>query len=488
METGLKEGSKIYLMGICGTAMASLAGLLKSLGYQVTGVDQNAYPPMSDQLEALGIPYFKGYHENNLYEARPDFVIVGNVISSSNPEVQSLWKLKIPYTSLPKALGELFLKKKQSLVVSGTHGKTTTTSALAWVLESLQLNPGFLIGGIAKNFSTSFRLPEGDFFAIEGDEYDTAFFDKVPKFSHYHPQHAILTSIEFDHGDIYSDIDQIKEAFSLLLKGLNKEGSCLVYHGQDFHIKNLLQSYTEETRTFKTVSYGFGLDHDVCVRTLSGDSSEFSFEVFFKYSGQTHLFKTQMFGEHNALNLTAVIALAHQVLGFSLPAIASAIEGFKGVKRRQEILGQPGGVTVIEDFAHHPTAVYETLKALKKRYFQGRLWAIFEPRSATSRRKIFQKDYVQSFLLADEVWIKRPFDQSKIQEEDRFSSEELVQDLRGKQISATGFQDVKEVVHSVGSQAQRGDVVVIMSNGGFDGIYKLLLNQLETQTLFVKSV
>jgi len=472
----LKPGSKIYLLGICGTAMASLAGLLKSLGYHVTGVDQNAYPPMSDQLEALGISYFRGYNAQNLILAKPDFVIVGNVISKSNPEVTTLFETGIPYTSLPNAMGELFLKKLTSLVVAGTHGKTTTTSALAWVLDCIGLSPGFLIGGIPKNFECSFRLPKGDFFAIEGDEYDTAFFDKVPKFTHYFAKHAILTSIEFDHADIYNSLEEVKAAFSRLVSGLSPT-STLVYHGDDQNIQEVVASSLKSQR----LSYGFGINNDVVVKIPKHTEAngKFCFELKFNKINQTERFETELFGSHNALNLAAVVTLTHLVLGLPLAKITEALSRFKGVKRRQELLGQPRGITVIEDFAHHPTAVSETLKALKICYPQKNIWAVFEPRSATSRRKVFQKDYVGAFSEATTVLIKEPFDQSKIAESERFSSEQLAFDLKATGKSALCFSNVDQIINVLSSQARPGDVIVIMSNGGFDGIYQKLLSQLE---------
>lgn len=475
----LKLGSTVYLMGICGTAMASLAGLLKSMGYQVTGVDQNAYPPMSYQLESLGIQYVQGYSAENLKKINPNFVIVGNVISKNNPEVATLFEMNLPYTSLPCALGELFLKSKTSLVVSGTHGKTTTTSALAWVLDYLDQRPGFLIGGIPKNFESSFRLPQSEYFAIEGDEYDTAFFDKVPKFTHYHPKHAILTSIEFDHADIYASLDAIKMAFSKLVTSLSDQAT-LVYHGDDLNIGSILKSTPLKA---KTISYGFSGHNDIQVRvlpTMEG-SGFFEFELNFKSNHMTQAFKTQLFGEHNALNFGAVVVLCHKVLNLPLQKIAEALTHFTGVKRRQEILGQPQGITIIEDFAHHPTAVRETLKSVKARFPGQKVWAIFEPRSATSRRKLFQAEYLESFLLADEIILKEAFDQSKIEREDRFSALEVVQELLERGKLAHYFKDIDSIQEQICQGAQTGDVVVIMSNGGFDGIYQSLIDKLSCQ-------
>jgi UDP-N-acetylmuramate: L-alanyl-gamma-D-glutamyl-meso-diaminopimelate ligase len=472
----LKPGSTVYLMGICGTAMASLAGLLKSMGYQVTGVDQNAYPPMSVQLEDLGISYFKSYSSENLKKVKPDFVIVGNVISKSNPEVLTLFEMAIPYTSLPNAMGELFLKNKESLVVAGTHGKTTTTSALAWVLDCLGLKPGFLIGGIPKNFSSSFRLSDGSFFAIEGDEYDTAFFDKVPKFTHYHPKQAILTSIEFDHADIYHSLEDVKLAFSKLIASLPSSGH-LIYYGDDLNIQSVLSQFSGVSK----ISYGFGPKNDVQVELLNAKDGMgvFHFALHFKKTSESYPFETQLFGAHNALNFAAVVTLCHIVLNQPLKLIAQSLVSFTGVKRRQEVLGEPRGITVIEDFAHHPTAVAETLRAISTRYRERKIYAVFEPRSATSRRKVFQNDYVQAFERADFILVKESFDQSKIQESDRFSSQKLVSDLKAQAKWARYFSDTDEIVECLDKQAKPGDVIVIMSNGGFDGIYQKLLDRLK---------
>lgn len=471
----VKPGNTIYLMGICGTAMSSLAGLLQDMGYQVTGSDQNAYPPMSEQLDKLGISYYKGYAADNLRKANPDFVIVGNVISKSNVEISTLMELGLPLTSLPQALGELFLKNKKTQVVAGTHGKTTTTSALSWCLSQLTSNPGFLIGGIPKNFNLSFSVPKGDFFAIEGDEYDTAFFDKVPKFTHYFPQQVILTSVEFDHADIYDSLDTIKQAFRSLVNSIPRQGA-LVYFQDDFNIQEIVQ----KTNSCQLISYGFSSSAQVQVVDIKIEKSLTQFKLKFNDLGQTHDFVTCLYGNHNIANLTAVIALLYQVHQFPIDKIQSAITSFLGVKRRQEWLGEPGGVGVIEDFAHHPTAVKETISGLKSRFPERKLWVIFEPRSATSRRNIFQKEYVQAFMGADEVILMEAFDQSKIEQSERLSVAQIILDLKQQGRSASGFDQVEAIVDFVSATAQSGDLIVIMSNGGFDGIYKKLLETLQT--------
>lgn len=471
----LKPGSKIHLMGICGTAMASLAGLLKERGFQVSGSDSNPYPPMSTQLENLGIQIKTPYSEKNLLPA-PDFVIVGNVISAQNPEAVELKKTGIPFTSLPKALGEWIIDQKNCICISGTHGKTTTTSLMSWVMEKAGKKPGFLIGGIPKNFNYSFKNPEGDFFVIEGDEYDTAFFDKVPKFVHYKPKHVILTSIEFDHADIYKDLEDVKKAFARLLKIIPVQGS-FIYWEEDPHIRDLL----DETNTQNVYSYGFNKkdnpNHARCeISKVTEEGTEF--KVFYR-SSQWGPFLLKQPGEYNVLNATAVIVMALN-LRIETEVLKEAVAGFEGVKRRQEILGEPGGRLLIEDFAHHPTAVRETLKGIKKKYPQKKIHAVFEPRSATSRRKIFQKEYAQAFGAGQKVYIMKAFDQSKLQDEDKFSSEDLVADLNkgANKLCASLYEDVNSIVDSLKKESAPGDLIVIMSNGGFEDIYGKLIRAL----------
>lgn len=466
----LKPGAHIHLLGICGTAMASLAGLLKNKGFKVTGSDQNPYPPMSTQIEKLGIQIMKGYSAKNL-DTTPDFAIVGNVISASNEEAQEVLKKNIPYTSLAKAMGEAIIGDRESIVISGTHGKTTTTSMMAWVADQMKVKPGFLIGGIPKNFGESFRNPTGNFFVIEGDEYDTAYFDKVPKFIHYRPKHVAFTSCEFDHADIYKDFQAVKDAFMRLMTLIPESGT-LLFWGEDPNVRQLAVT----CKAKKKISYGIK-EGDLTAQILKVDQSGTHFTV--KLAGKDlGAFQVPLSGEYNVLNTLAVIGLSHS-LGWDLKTVGLALKTFEGVKRRQEILGEPRGITVIEDFAHHPTAVRETLKGLKARYRNRKLWAVFEPRSATSRRKIFQKDYVIAFKDADEVILSEAFDQSKIQESERFSSQELTADLAKAGKSAVCFGQTDQIVETLKSKAQPQDVIVLMSNGGFDGIYQKLLGALK---------
>lgn len=469
----IPKNAHIHFMGICGTAMASLAGLLKDRGYKVTGSDSNPYPPMSTQLENLGITIMKGYKPENL-EPRPDFCIVGNVISKGNPEVEKLIEMKVPYTSLAKALGELIIENRESIVISGTHGKTTTTSMMAWVAENQKNGAGFLIGGIPKNFSQSFKNPKGNYFIIEGDEYDTAFFDKVPKFVHYRPKHVVLTSVEFDHADIYKDLDAVKDAFKTLIKLIPESGT-LVTHSQDKNIADILKTAPGVCKNRKTYGMKEG-DYTATIKTVGKDGT--LFEAF--YQGKSlGDFNISLTGEYNILNTLSVIAIS-QESNWNLETTRAALKSFEGVKRRQEELGEPGGVLIVEDFAHHPTAVKETVKGVCEKYKGRPLIAVFEPRSATSRRKIFQKDYELAFAAnpLKEVIIAKAFDQTKIDTEQRFSSEELVDGLKNKSVPSVCLENADQIVAHLKGQAQKGDVVLIMSNGGFDGIYQKLISAL----------
>jgi UDP-N-acetylmuramate: L-alanyl-gamma-D-glutamyl-meso-diaminopimelate ligase len=400
-------------------------------------------------------------------------VIVGNVISANNPEAQELMKIGVPSMSLPQALGEYVIGNLPSIVVAGTHGKTTTTSLAALTAEHQGLQPGFLIGGIPLNFGRSFRAPSGSCFVIEGDEYDTAFFDKTPKFIHYRPKHVILTSVEFDHADIYKDLEAVKVSFRKLLQLIPKDGT-LVYHAADPNIVELLSecpcknifSYGENVGDFRPVDRESKMGRN-------------QFAVLYKDQRIADV-ALKSFGIHNTLNALAVFALG-TALKWDLTKTLQAFAEFRGVKRRQEFLYEEAGVTVVEDFAHHPTAVALTLAAIREQYPNRRLLAVFEPRSATSRRKIFQKEYVQAFAHADLIFLAKPYDTSKIAEGDQFSSQELVNDLVHRGRTAVLGTSTAHLVQQIGQQSHAGDVVLIMSNGGFDGIYEKLRTELKTR-------
>ncbi len=457
-------------MGICGTAMGSLAGILKSMGYQISGSDQNVYPPMSTQLEKLNIKLMEGYRPENL-EPKPDLVIVGNVISKGNPEAVALLERGIPYTSLPKALGEFVIDQRQSLVVTGTHGKTTTTSMATWVAENCGLKPGYLIGGVPENFSLSFRAPgDSAWFIIEGDEYDTAFFDKVPKFVHYRPKHVILTSIEFDHADIYQDLSAVMNSFRRLVEMIPRDGT-LVAWGEDQNIQSLLP-----LAKCKVITYGLeNGDYRAVERMALNGRNHFCVAKGERKIADVAL---KLFGDHNTLNALSVFVMA-DVLGWSMAQVLGGLSSFQGVKRRQQLLGEPRGVAVVEDFAHHPTAVRLTIQSIRERFPGRRVLAVFEPRSATSRRKIFQADYVKALASADHSYVAEAFDQSKIDPTERFSSLQLVEDLSRMGASSHLGKDVDHLIELLEHEAKKGDVILLMSNGGFGGIYQKLLKALE---------
>jgi UDP-N-acetylmuramate: L-alanyl-gamma-D-glutamyl-meso-diaminopimelate ligase len=467
----LKPGSHIHFMGICGTAMGSLAGLMKEMGYKVTGSDRNVYPPMSTQLQSLGIEIMQDYKKENL-QPRPDLVIVGNVISKHFEEAQALLDSGIPYKSLPEAMGEFVIEDRESVVVCGTHGKTTTTSLMAWVLQNSGLEPGFMVGGIPLNFGQSFAIPKASYFVIEGDEYDTAFFAKVPKFMFYKPKHVILTSIEFDHADIYADMEDIRKSFRELMKLIPENGT-LVYHAADPEVVEVAR-----LANCKTVGYGIQAgDYQVCERESVVGRNQFA--VIKEGLGKVADVAIKFFGEHNTLNALATYALCDQ-MGLGQAQILNGLASFKGVKRRQEHLGSPGGIHVIEDFAHHPTAVALTIDSIREMSPQGRVIAVFEPRSATARRKVFQDDFTVSLSRADMVAVAQAFDQSKISESERFSSAEVVEAISEQGKPALVGESPEAIITWVKQNARCGDTVLIMSNGGFGGIYQKMLGALAT--------
>jgi len=458
------------MIAIGGTGMSALAGLLKAAGYRVTGSDGELYPPVSTLLARLGIDRSNGYKPENL-APDTDLVVVGNAVSKSNPEVLAAQERGLRMLSFPQTLSEFFLKDKQPLVIVGTHGKTTTTSLLAWVLESAGLQPGVMIGGWAKNFDGNYRLGKGRYFVIEGDEYDTAFFDKGPKFLHYRPAMAILTSIEFDHGDIYPDLDAIKRAFSGFVRLLPHDGLLIKVY-DDPRIQ-------EVTSGLECPQESYGLDQaaDWWADHLMLQPASLSFIVHHKKDvvGQV---KSPLLGKHNILNTLSVIAMATRV-GLSWERIKAGVESFEGVKRRQEIIGERRGVIVMDDFAHHPTAIHETLSAIRLHYPDRRIWAVFEPRSATSRQKIFQAEFAQSFGQADWIVIADLFAKEKIPAENRLDLTRLVQDLRLKGKTAEFIPTADEIVEQIGPRLKSGDLVCILSSGGFGGLHQKLLKSLE---------
>ena len=462
-----KDIKNIYLIAICGTGMAALAGLLKKAGHNVTGSDANIYPPMSTLLSNAGIKIFPGYKKENISKDI-DLVIVGNAVSKKNEEVQAVLDAGISYTSFPAALSQFFLEGRKSLVVTGTHGKTTTTSLLSWVLESAQRKPGFMVGGWLKNFDTNHQVPVGDYFVTEGDEYDSAFFDKGPKFLHYRPDASILTSIEFDHADIFSDLDQIKQVFRdyvKLIKGI------ILVKSDDENIRNVLPS-----ASCKVETYGFDEKADWRIEDYRFEKGCGHFSLSFKNKKQAD-FQLAMIGRHNVENAAAVAALCLN-LGLTADEINVGFQTFKGIKRRQEIVGEKSGVTVIDDFAHHPTAIDLTINAVKEAYLGQRVWAVFEPRSATSRRKVFEDSFPKSFLKADRVIFAGLFAPEKIKNEERLDVQAVIASINNMGGVAEYIPQVDDIVDFITKNAKSEDVILVMSSGGFDGIHRKILERL----------
>ena len=447
--------------------MAALAGLLKKAGHNVTGSDANIYPPMSTLLSNAGIKIFPGYKKENISKDI-DLVIVGNAVSKKNEEVQAVLDAGISYTSFPAALSQFFLEGRKSLVVTGTHGKTTTTSLLSWVLESAQRKPGFMVGGWLKNFDTNHQVPVGDYFVTEGDEYDSAFFDKGPKFLHYRPDASILTSIEFDHADIFSDLDQIKQVFRdyvKLIKGI------ILVKSDDENIRNVLPS-----ASCKVETYGFDEKADWRIEDYRFEKGCGHFSLSFKNKKQAD-FQLAMIGRHNVENAAAVAALCLN-LGLTADEINVGFQTFKGIKRRQEIVGEKSGVTVIDDFAHHPTAIDLTINAVKEAYLGQRVWAVFEPRSATSRRKVFEDSFPKSFLKADRVIFAGLFAPEKIKDEERLDVQAVIASINNMGGVAEYIPQVDDIVEFITKNAKSEDVILVMSSGGFDGIHRKILERL----------
>ncbi|CAB1055731.1 UDP-N-acetylmuramate:L-alanyl-gamma-D-glutamyl-meso-diaminopimelate ligase (EC [Olavius sp. associated proteobacterium Delta 1] len=459
----------IHLIAVCGTGMGALACMLRDLGFEVTGSDQKVYPPMSTFLEQKGIRIMNGYRAENLNYG-PDLVVVGNVISRDNPEVMEVHQMGLSFCSMPQALNHFVARGKETLLVSGTHGKTTTASILAWMLHEAGQDPSFMIGGILKNFDSNYRLGNGPYFVIEGDEYDTAFFDKVPKFFHYNPQIAVTTSVEFDHADIFSDLDHVKEAFARFLSGLAESCLLLAFDG-DKNIDELINACN-----CRIERYGKQNDSPWQLGDISVKPPWTTLAVM-KNTRPFAKFKTRLFGEHNLLNALSVIAIADH-LNIPAPIIGSALESFEGIKRRQEIRGQKRQITVMDDFAHHPTAVHETVRAVKSISSSGRLIAVFEPRTATSMRSVFQHEYAHSFDMADLICIRQPPQVRKIPDGQEFSSEQLVTDLKERGKEAYFFTDTDAIIDFLVGNARPADLVLIMSNGGFDNIHLRLLDSL----------
>ena len=441
-----KEVNTVHFIGVCGTAMASVAALCRDLGYTVTGSDENVYPPMSTFLESRGIRIIAGYHESNL-DHHPDLVVIGNAMKRGNPEVERLLDERGPFCSLPEFVRHFLLPGKHSVVIAGTHGKTTTTSLLAWVLESAGLAPGFLIGGIPNNFPAGgARLGTGPHFILEGDEYDTAFFDKRSKFVHYQPDTIVLNNIEFDHADIFPDLAAVKRTFRQLVAVVPRRG-LIIANGEDANVREIVTSAMGRVEYFQLADAA--------------------------------AFQIPLAGDHNRRNAAAVIRCARH-LGLTDDQIQRGLASFAGIKRRMEVRGEAGGVTVLDDFAHHPTAITETIRAIRQQYPHRRVWALFEPRSNTTRRNIFQQELADSLAEADGVFIAKVDRLNELPENERLNPEQIITVLhqRGKPAAYSASTD--EIINQLLPALRASDIVAVFSNGKFDGIHEKLLARLRS--------
>ena len=471
-EPDLRGIRHIHCIAIAGVGMATLAAMLKARGYRVTGSDREIYPPMSDFLAQADIPVIQGYQGENLSPA-PDLVVVGNAVSRTNPEVAVLLNTNIPYISFPQAVGAFFLADKRPLVVAGTHGKTTSTALLAWVLAQAGRAPGLLVGGISRNFGQGYCLGSGRDFVIEGDEYDSAFFDKGPKFLHYRPQAVLLNAIEFDHADIYQDLDQIKSAFRRLLDIL-PSGAPIVACNDFPEALHVARSAGKPFVTFGLNEHADWQAHDI-----QDDGRQLAFTITRGQHAWGH-FSCPLMGRMNVRNALGVSALA-SMLGLSAHEVAPGMASFLGVERRQELVGEAEGITIIDDFAHHPTAVAVALEAVQLRYPGRRVWAVFEPRSNTCRRKIFQKPLTEALGRADRILLGPVFTkpQDPLAAADLFAPAELVADLQARGKYAYAGLSVQDLCLRLTAECRAGDVVLVMSNGAFGGLPRKFLAALQ---------
>ncbi|MEI9963212.1 MAG: UDP-N-acetylmuramate:L-alanyl-gamma-D-glutamyl-meso-diaminopimelate ligase [Limisphaerales bacterium] len=457
------EIKSVHFVGIGGTGMAAAAAAMQDKGFAVTGSDQNVYEPMASFLAAKKIAVMNGYDERNLAH-KPDLVVIGNAISRGNPEAEFCLDHKLRYCSLAALLAEFFIRGKRSLVVTGTHGKTTTTSLLTWVFEQSGLNPSFFIGGIPNNFSQGARFTDSEWFIIEGDEYDTAFFDKRSKFIHYQPEVAIINNLEFDHADIFENLNAIKKTFSHFIRIVPRNG-LLLGNGDDANLAPLLNVTHCPVKRF-----GLGEDNAVRAFNLNFGPTATEFEI------PSFKFHLNLVGELNVRNALAVVGAAKHC-GLSNKQIQSAFDTFKGIKRRMEIKGIAGGVTVIDDFAHHPTAIRETLRALRIKYAKEKIWAIFEPRTNTTRRNVFQDELAASFVDANAVVVAQVARLELLAPEERLDPEKLMHDIGATGKPTAYLPDADSIVAHIAKNVQGGDIVCVFSNGGFGGIHGKLLQQ-----------
>ncbi len=467
-----KSVRRIHLVGVGGTGMGSFAGLLKAAGYEVTGSDQNVYPPMSDMLVQWGVETMTPYAAENLDRAGPDLVVIGNVIRRENPEATAVRERGLPQMSFPAAMGSLILDGRHSVVVAGTHGKTTTSALLSHVLVTADTDPTFLVGGVTLNAQSNFRFGKGPFVVVEGDEYDTAYFDKGPKFLHYRAQTAMLTSVEFDHADIYRDMDHYESAFARFAATIPADGTlvvCATYTNAE--------AIARKHCVGRVVTYAGESEADYSTRNMKFGPEGASFDIVRREDGTATSIRLPMSGHHNVENAVGVFAVAMS-LGLSPEAVKRGFATFAGVKRRQEVKGEVRGVLVVDDFAHHPTAVQETIEGIRERYTDRRVIAVFEPRSNTSRRNIHQLPYVNALHDAAQVFIKVPEPHDKVPVGEQLDVNEIVSDLNAEGVAAHGSSDVEELVRMVAAEARPGDLVLVMSNGAFGGFVPKLMETL----------
>jgi UDP-N-acetylmuramate: L-alanyl-gamma-D-glutamyl-meso-diaminopimelate ligase len=471
----LPEVRRVYLIGICGTAMASLAGMLQQRGYEVSGSDEHVYPPMSTYLERLRIPVLEGYTKEHLETFRPDLVVIGNVAAVTNAEAAATLELDLPYTSMPEAIYHLFIRGKHSIVVTGTHGKTTTTSLMAWLLESAGRDTSMVVGGIPLNFNQNFKLGDGPDFVIEGDEYNTSFFDKGPKFLHYHANTLLLNNIEFDHADIYADLEAILVAFRKAVQQVAPE-DVIVANGDDANVMSL----RGEAKA-RWVTFGWSRDCDAYATEAVETPEGTEFTAWWE-GKEWARFHSTLSGNHNVLNALADAVIA-RLRGVSTEEIAQGLRTFQGIKRRMEVRGVERGVTVIDDFAHHPTAIATTMAGARKRYPGRRVWALFEPRSISSSRKEFEAGYIEAFRGADRVIIGPVFHRERYETRyglDKMMSVETIQAALQKDgIPSAQIDDFDAIAKRVAGEAGDGDIVLVMSSGAFGGVHEKILEALK---------
>src|ERR1051326_6076102 len=470
----LSNVHRVYLIGIAGTAMASLAGMLKERGYEVGGSDEHVYPPMSTYLERLRIPVLEGYTKEHLETFRPDVVVIGNAAARTQAEAAATVEMDLPYISMPEAIYGLFIAGKHSIVVTGTHGKTSTTSLMAWLLEAAGRDPSMVVGGIPVNFNQNFKLGDGADFVIEGDEYNTAFFDRGPKFLHYHANTLLVNNIEFDHADIYANLDAIIEAFRAAVVQVARD-DVIVANGDDENVAKLRGDAKARWLTF-----GWNRTHDVFATDVDMQPEWTSFTAWWE-GKEWFRFRSTLSGKHNVLNALADAAIA-RLRGLSAAEIQKGLESFQGIKRRMEVRGVERGVTVIDDFAHHPTAIATTLDGARKRYPGRRIWALFEPRSISSSRKEFEDGYIDAFHEADRVIVGPIFHRDRYETryglDKMMSVEEIAARLQRDGIETRQIDDFDEIADAVARDAGDGDVVVVMSSGAFGGVHEKILERL----------